>query len=302
MSKRITIFKKALGLNNAVDPTRIKHSFDSGETELATAFNVDIDVAGRVSMRRGLTATARTEASHSLFCDGGECLFISSTALYRLNADYSRTGVRSAMTSGARLRCTQVANKIYYTNGYQIGYVQDGTSYVWEASDYVGPTTHRRFSDPPVGSIVEFLSSRIYMAKDDVLWYSEPFAYGWFDLTRNFAQMGSRIRMVRSVKTGLYVGTDKEVIFVGGTDPSQFTYDVVSKSPAVEYTDVKIAGAKFADGSQAGQLAMWTAQDGIYVGMPDGNVMNVTRDKLIYPSSQLGCAVFKDNKYLTLIQ
>ena len=183
-----------------------------------------------------------------------------------------------------------------------IVYVQDGVSYVWEVPTYVGPTTHRRFSSPPVGTIVELHSSRIYAAKDDVLWYSEPFAYGWFDLARNYTPIGRRIRMVRSVKTGLYVGTDKEVIFIGGTDPSQFTYEVVSKSPAVEGTDVKIAGAKFADGNQAGQLAMWTAQDGIYVGMPDGTVVNTTRDKLVYPSSQLGCAVFKDNKYLTLIQ
>jgi hypothetical protein len=136
----------------------------------------------------------------------------------------------------------------------------------------------------------------------DVLWYSEPFAYGWFDLSANFIPFRSTIRMVRSVKTGLFVGTETEVIFLGGMSPKEFTYSVASNSVAVEGTDVRASGINIADGNATDQLAMWTAQDGVYVGYPDGNARNVTRDRLTYPTSNLGCAVYKDNKYLSLLQ
>jgi hypothetical protein len=298
----VPILKKALGLNNVADPTRVKHSFETGESELAVAYNVDIDSNGRVSMRKGYTATARTEASHSIFCDGGECLFIAGSALYRLNTDYSRTGVRSSMQTGARCRYVQVANRIYYTNGYQLGYVVDGVSYTWEVSTYVGPTTHRRFSNPPLGTILEVHSSRMYIVVGDVLWYSEPFAYNMYDLSSNFIQFRSEIRMIRSIKTGMFVGTDTEVIFLQGMNPREFVFINAAASVVVEGTDARIPGVRFVNGEQTDQLIMWTAQDGIYVGFPDGSARNVTRDKLIYPSANLGCAVYKDNKYLTLLQ
>ena len=300
--KTIPVFRKALGLNNVSDPTRLKYDFESGATELAVAYNVDIDSSGRIAMRRGLTATSRTESSHSIFCDGGECLFICGTSLYRLNPDYSRTGVRSGMTAGNKCRYVQIAGRIYYSNQVEIGYVLNGVSYVWQAETYIGPTTHRRFSNPVVGKFLEFLSSRIYVSKDNILWYSEPFAYGWFDLASNFVPFGSIIRMVRSVKTGLYVGTEREVVFIGGAEPKQFTYEIVSNSPVVEGTDVKLSGAWFEDGKVTGQLAMWTAQDGIYVGMPDGQVRNITKEKIVYPGAFEGCAVIKNNKYVSLLK
>lgn len=296
------IFRRALGLNNLSDPTRIKHDFESGQTDLAIAYNVDIDNFGRVEMRRGLTATDRTESVNSIFCDGGECLYTSGSALYRLNPDYTRTGVRSGMTATARCYFCQIANKIYYMNGFESGYVINGVSYAWIVGTYSGPATYRTFSNPPTGTILEFYSSRIYVVVNEVLWYSEPFAYGWFDMARNFIPFGSPIRMVRAVATGLYVGTSNEVIYLGGAEPSKFDYRVVSDSPVVEGTDAKLNSINYDDGRAMGQVAIWTAQDGIYVGMPDGQIKNVTRDRLSYPSSFSGCAVVKDNKYISLLK
>ena len=65
---------------------------------------------------------------------------------------------------------------------------------------------------------------------------------------------------------------------------------------------VKLSGAWFEDGKVTGQLAMWTAQDGIYVGMPDGQVRNITKEKIVYPGAFEGCAVIKNNKYVSLLK
>jgi predicted GIY-YIG superfamily endonuclease len=52
------------------------------------------------------------------------------------------------------------------------------------------------------------------MVVDNVLWYSEPFAYNWWDMARNFIPLSYHVRMVRSVRDGLYVGDEKGVYFL----------------------------------------------------------------------------------------
>jgi len=302
MNKPIAVFKETSGLNNLVDPARIKHDLSTGATELAEAYNIDIDNSGNISRRKGLTATAVTENAHSMFCEGGDCLFVSGTTLYKLNPDYSKTVIRSDMVSGAKCNYCQIANRIYYMNGFQKGYTTNGIDYSWEAASYVGPTTYKQFSDPPLGSKLVLHSSRIYVVVDNILWYSEPLAYGWFDLASNFIPFRSNIRMIRAVKDGIFVGTETEVVFLGGTDPREFYYLVVSTSVVVDGTDVKVLGTDVGNGEQADVMALWTAQDGIYLGGISGKVINLTVNKLTYPASQLGCAVVNGSKYITLLQ
>ena len=302
MGKLITIYKRTEGLNNVAAPIRLPFNADTGIVDLTEAYNVDIDRSGRLSRVKGITATGRTEDSNSIFCEGGECLYISGTALYRLNADYSRTGIRSSLTANKKMYYAQVGNRIYYSNGAERGYVVDGVSYTWAASTYYGPATFKIFSDPPYGTILCLHGSRIYMVVDDVLWYSEPFAYGWFDMARNFIPFSSKIRMVRSVKDGMYVGDDTGVTYLGGMSPKEFTFSRVSDSVPIEGTDVSISGLEIRDDAVYAKVVIWTAQDGICLGLPGGEVKNLTKNKVTYPSSQLGSAAVLTDKYLTLLQ
>lgn len=300
--KPVTLFKKTTGLNNAVEPYRLQHNFSTGEVELAAAYNVDIDVSGNIGRRKGLTATARTESVHSLFCDGGDCFFVTGTSLYRLNADYTRTGVRSGMTAGAWISFLQLFEKTYYMNGFESGYIVNGISYAWDADPYVGPVTYKIFSDPPIGTLLTHLNGRIYIAKNDVLWYTENFGYNWVDLARNFIPFGQQIRMLRAVSGGIYVGLDKIVIFLKGSQPSDFVYKVISDSPVVTRTDVYAAGEQIGNGDINERVVVWTAQDGIYLGQPDGTVKNMSLNRLNKLSNSVGCAVYSNKKYLTLLQ
>lgn len=300
--KPVTLFKKSLGLNNIDSPNRLSFDPSSGETELVSAYNVDIGDTGTISRRRGQTATARTENIHSLFCDGGDAFFVLSNALYRLNKYYSAYGVRNTMTVGAKVSYCQIVDRTYYCNGFEKGYIIDGEGYNWVADTYVGPATHRIFSDPPVGNLLTYLSGRIYVAKGTVGWYSEPYAYEWFDLAKNFIPFGQKIKMWRAVVGGIYVGFGDMVVFLAGTDPKEFIFKVVSDSPVVEGTDVYASGNKVGKGEQTERVVMWTAKDGIYLGQSDGKVSNITNGKLTIPESSYGCAVYSDGEYITLFQ
>jgi len=302
MAKTVTLYSKTNGLNNYADPTRIMYDMQSGTIDLAEAYNVDVDSSGRLSMRKGFTATARTEEIGKVFCKGGECLFVSGSVLYKLNEDYTRTSLKTGLTSGLEMYYEQVGNRIYYSNYVERGYVLNGVAYDWVVGTYVGPTTYKVFHDPPPCSIICFHSGRLYLVSADVIWYSEPFAYGWFDTARSFIPLGSNIRMLCSVGSGMFVGLEDGVWFLNGTTPASFSFAKAADSPVVSGTDVVGYGVKLGEGGVSGSVAFWTAQDGIYAGFPSGEAKNLTKNRLVFPASAKGCAVLNGNKYLTLLR
>lgn len=300
--KPVILFKKTSGLHETVRANRLMMDPTTGETELVTGYNIKIGNTGEISRRAGLTATARTEDIHSLFCDGGNCMFVWLQGLYVLNPDFSAYGVYGPMTLGAKVSYCQVADRTYYANGYEKGYVIDKTHYTWVSDEYVGPTTFRQYSDPPVGNLLTHISSRIYVAKGTVLWYSEPFAYGWFNLAKNFIDFGQDILMLRAVNDGIFVGLERCVVFLRGKTPSEFVYNVISEYPPVKGTDVYASEMEVNKGNMFGaettdRSVIWAACDGIYVGQSDGKVTNVTKNKFRFTAAS-GCAVYCNGEYI----
>jgi hypothetical protein len=306
--KTIPFLRSSRGLNVVTDPVRIMFDPEKGIVDLATAYNVDIDSSGRISRRSGQTLKGNWNSRDS-FCEGGECLFVSGSSLYRLNADYTRTGVRSGLTSEERMWYVQVGNKIYYANGIERGYVVGGISYIWQKGIYYGPVTSRVFSNPPEHiTMLEVYKGRLYAVVDDVIWYSEPLNYGAFDLAANFIPAGSNVRFIKASygatdkeSDGLYVGTDKGVIFLEGDEPDKFSLEQVSDSPPVIGTAVRAESALTGDG-KSGKEVIWTAQNGIWIGNANGSAICVTKDKLVFPSALNGAAVYHKGKYIVLLQ
>lgn len=307
--KTVPFLKASKGLNVIADPVRIVFDAEKGVVDLATAYNIDVDTSGRISRRVGQTLKGAWD-SRNVFCDGGECLFVSGTSMYRLNVDYSRTGIRSGLTPNADMNYVQVGNRIYYANGFELGYVLGGVSHYWEADTYVGPVTTRVFSDPPPHiTMLELYKGRIWAVVDDVLWHSEPFAYGWFDLARNFKQFKGSIRFVKAAygatdrdADGLYVGTYSGVEFLEGDNPDTMTREQVSDSPPVIGTAVRCEAARVAGPAKTGKVVIWTAQNGIWVGGANGQADCVTKDRLKYPSALYGAGVYHNGKYIVLLQ
>jgi hypothetical protein len=299
MHKVINVFRGTDGLNTVGDKTKVRFNPDTGITELSTAVNVDVDDYGRVSRRKGFDATVRTESVHSLWAEGNDCFYISGDSLYRLNKDYTRTGLRSGLTVGARCAFLNANFRIYYMNGYESGYVINNVSYAWEAGTYTGPPTTEVFSDPPIGTHLELYNGRIYVAKDNQLFYSEPFAYSWFNLASGYTWVRNKLRFVKSVLSGLYVGTSDGVVFLMGDSPKDMRMIKISDSPPVEYTDVKLNGSLV---GLENTVVMWIAEDGVWIGTDGGKAQNISKEKIIYPSAILGSGVVYNKKYLSLLE
>jgi hypothetical protein len=298
--KVIPIFRGTTGLNNIIDPARIKYDPDTGIQELAIAVNVDIDSSLRASRRKGYTQVL-AKGAHSLFSCGNYCLFVSGDALCVLDQGYSWTAIRN-VTNNARMSYVNVDNEIYYANGYENGVVRDRISYAWVGESYVGPTTTRTFSDPPIGHLLEIYNGRLYIAQGKILWYSEPFAYSWYDLARSYIPFADRITMVRAVKDGLYVSTEREVFFSGGGHPTEFGRTHIADYPAIEGTDLIVDGSKIGRGDVSDRVAMWASTKGICTGGPGGYFRNLTERRLIYPYARYGAGLLKHKKYICTLE
>jgi hypothetical protein len=172
-----------MGLNILVDPVRIAFDPDSGVQDLAVAYNVDHDRTGRVSRRKGFAQTDRTEDVHSLWCDGGECFFVSGTSLCVLGSDYTYKTI-ATVTAGARVSYLQFGKRAYWMNGFEKGYVEESVAYSWDKGAYVGPDTQREFSGPPIGTIIRYRAGRAYIVQGPVIWYSEPYSWSYDALCR----------------------------------------------------------------------------------------------------------------------
>jgi hypothetical protein len=305
MARTMSVFKGSTGLNTKVDPVRLPYDPRTGVQDLAVAYNVVHDDTGRVSRRKGFTATTRTEDIHSLFCDGGFCLFVTGNALCRLNADYTYASLRN-VTTGARMRCVQVAGKIYYANGHETGVVKEaGTSWSWVKGDYVGPATTRQYSNPPIGTILAYYNGRIYVVQGKTVWYSEPFAYGAFDLARNHFDFDENVTMFRPVAEGFWVGTEKNTLFLVGGTPQEFRRVVTAGYGVIEGTDDRIDLGKLGSGEMAGIGAIWTSNEGICVGAPGGHFSNLTEDKIdLWPdiTARFGAGLCMNDNYISLLE
>lgn len=304
MSTRRAYIKSCTGLNTVKDRVRIDYDWRTGVSDLAVAMNIRITPDGRPCRREGKTLLKAISNPHSLFCDGGEALFVASSTLYLLGTDFNYTSIAS-LTSNDYMAYAQVHNRIYYTNGIDLGYVEDGIAYDWEkTTDYVGPTTQRGLSGPFAGSHLGWHGGRMYISKDTALWWSNYLAIDWYDMARNFAQFGTPIRMIKPVDGGLYLSTCKEIIFLKGSVPGEFKKDTVADYPALEWSDAigYIDGQNFIGLGLSGPCAMWTTREGAMVGSPEGKVINLNKKKVLYPEGTSGRSLIKGLNFIHTIE
>jgi len=301
MREPINIFSGTTGLNTKIDPARLGEQ--NNVLDLAVAADVDVSDTGRLSRRKGYTKQT-SDSSHSLFCENGDCLFVTGTSLCRLLPDYT-SSIITTVTQGLRCSYAQINGQIYFCNGKEKGIVKNGQYSTWVKGSYIGPDSHRTLSDPPIGNIVEYYRNRMYVAQKNVLWYSEPGAYGAFDLARGFIMYPTDIRMVVAVDDGLYVSDSTSIYFLAGKTPLEFEQVHLVSYPAIQWSDARFNGRLIAESSTIvdgpGLAAIWMSNEGVCYGGP-GGFYNLTQDKIAdFPDGLTGSGLVHKGKYIGLI-
>lgn len=288
------------GLNNALDPTRLSFDFKTGVTELSQAVNVDVDNSGRVNRRRGRTAPKVALAARCGFADGEDCLFVSGSTLYKLKTNYAYTALRTDLTAGARMRYRRIANRIYYLNGTEKGYVYKDTDNTWSKGPYTEPGDSRRvLSNPPNGHLVSWFGGRALVAVDNGVFASEPSFYGVFDLHGSVKMMPTRVTMLQPTRQGLWVGTASQIMFYRGQKWKELRRELKADYGVLEGSDAVAPPEKL---EASGQSIIFTTPEGICAGHEDGTLVNLTYKKLIFPTGRYASGAVVGDRYLVFIE
>ena len=309
MSKLIPIFSGSSGLNTKIDPARIRFDPKTGISDLSACVNCDIDNTGRPFRRAGFTATSRTESWHSLFSAGSFGLGVKGNALAVINPDLSYTAIRN-VNADARMSYVKdtdgAQDIIYYCNGHQNGRIINKVSYTWPVGDYVGPETRKTFYEAPVGHLLEIRNLRMFIAVDNILWYSEPGNMSSYRLAANYFAFPSRIRMVQAVEGGLWISDEEAIYFLGGEIvPAAMEMPIQAKKadyPALEGTAVKVPASQIGiENLLTGLVIVFVGPESVCIGSVDGQLIEFTRSKIDLPGGLAGAGLYKDGKYIVTI-
>ena len=307
MSRHIKIYSSSSGINNKLDPVRLEYDYRKGVSDLAACVNCVCDDSGRLSRRDGFTITDRTEAWKNLFGCGSYGMGTMGDALCIIEPNMSYTAIRN-ITPYARMSYIKdtdgTQDVIYYTNGFENGRIIGKVSHSWPVSSYVGAPTIKNFSAAPLGHLLEIRNSRMFIAEDNFLWYSEPGNYSLYRLAANFFGFQSRLRMVQAVTGGLWVSDEEAIYFLGGEImPTALEMPKQVKKtdyPAREGTAVKVKGSKIGEGLKD-MVIVFTTEKDICVGTSDGTLLSLTEKKIDLPGGLTGAGLYKDGHYITCI-
>lgn len=305
MTQPITIFTGTTGINNKVDPSRLSFDPKTGIVDLAAAVNIDIDDTGRPSRRPGYTATVRTEAWKNLFGCGSYAVGTKGNALCVIEANMDHTAIRNVNAS-AKMSYVRDSDGdqdiVYYTNGHENGKIINKISYSWTVGTLTSET--KEFASAPTGHLLE-KRNRMFIAQDNILWYSEPNSCNLYRLGTNHFRFMSKIKMVQAVTGGLWVSDSDDIYFLGGEIfPQNMEMPLQEKMadyPVSRGTGVKIPGSKIGVEGLSGIVVMFTTDKGVCIGTKDGQLINATERKINLPSSLTGAGLYRDGKYICVI-
>ena len=278
---------KFSGINNVDPSTRLYPIVVAHEYvyPLQQASNVEIDNTFQIASRSGYTSVKTGANIHSLWSDNDTFLYADGATLYEMSSSYVLTTLRVDLILNARISCAPFNDRIYYTNEHQIGYIKNHANY--SVTDPI-----REFKMPlPAGQFVEYYMGCLYVARDKILYISDPLC-DYYDVRTGYKQFASRITLLRAVDDGIYVADDK-TYFIKGKANEDFERQEVYPVKAIPFTDIRVSG-KYIDDSLTGNVAMWTAENGICLGDNSGQVKNLTESRYVFTAHRQGTGFIRE--------
>ncbi len=160
------------------------------------------------------------------------------------------------------------------------------------------PLTTQFLSPPPAGDFIGYWKGWMLVAKDNVLYPSEPYAPELFDL-RKAVRFLDRITMVAPLNNktdSCWIGTGSQVIWLGGDVPDKWVYNPVADYGVIPGTLAYADGELLAEASRGNTVAMFATTRGLCVAHSDGAFRNLTEDRYAYPSMDRGASIVRRHR------
>jgi hypothetical protein len=268
------------GIDNVTDPSKLIYDPKTGRIYLRTAVNIDINDDHRIQRAVGIDSI-QPGSFHSLWSslDQSFGFCIQSSTLYYTTFTGSAiiiNPVKTNLSVGSPMVYTEAGNRVFMTNGFWIGYFEDGVIY-----DLSDPGQEFK-TKLPAGHLIEFYNNQIYVAVDRVIFFSDSAAWGRTDLRKNFIPFPSRIRMIQAVDDGLFISDSNEISYLKGDTGLELNFNFKLDTPVFTGGFKKIAG-KMVGGEVPleGDVVVMLTAKGIYLGSAGGQFTDMTGGKYI---------------------
>jgi hypothetical protein len=195
-----------------------------------------------------------------------------------------------------------VSGKILYlstTDGetlYRAGVIGNGVA----SSGYTGNGSDLRVASPtlnlgpmPAGTMLTYHAGRLYVVAGRVVWFSEAYQPELCNLAHNFIMLPRPVTMIGHLDGGLFVATDTQTDWWGGTDPLKFQRDQVLDYGAIPGTMTSTDGELYTAQGLEGNALVWLTPRGICVGVDGGKTVNLTDRRFHAPSAARGGAAMR---------
>lgn len=178
------------------------------EGVLRNASNLDFTASGKVRLRPGFVSLRPGSAGDG-FAFGKHLVFLSGGALVAFNIE---TGVSTTLfpVQGARVGRAVVGDTLFVSDGVSKWSVaSDLTVSAWPAPAADDPTFDSRFLAPfPAATKLCYFNGRMFGAIGNVVVYSEPYAFGVYNPTRNYFTVPASVAVLHANFDALFVGAD----------------------------------------------------------------------------------------------
>jgi len=286
------------GINERVDPIRIGHRGE--KMPLVSARNCDLDNSGMLSLRSGYVKTLLGNYQ-SLWSNGSICLFKDKDRGSLKSLDQDLKTVSTILTSlnpTSIVSYVTVGDDVYLTDNAIIGYIREGSFH------YLTDPGQTFKTVMPAGHLIEYYKSRLYVARDNLIIYSDPATFQYYDKRHNFIWMAGKVTLLKAVEDGIYISDGKDTYFMSGSSPKEFVLVKVADYRANEDSVIKTPAENIGLNGLKGDVLIWASPKGICLGGPGGEFINLTHDKIyLYQSSNntaLSRILPTKNQYLFL--
>ena len=132
----------------------------------------------------------------------------------------------------------------------------------------------------PAGEFVRGHAGRLYVARGDTVFFSEPLRPHLHDPRHNFIKFVGPIRFIEAVVGGVFVGDDRGVWFMPGNEPEQIRR--VTAVRAIRRSSAIVSGAHFDKNiTQSDQeCAVWLSEEGYMLGRFTGDAVSLHPERV----------------------
>lgn len=154
-------------------------------------------------------------------------------------------------------------------------------TFVGSNTDLVLPCKTDFHQPAPAGRCLVEWRGRALVAVGNVLYASLPNNHELFNVRRDFKQFVDQITTVVPVDDGVYVGTEKELAFLAGTQFDSLVYRKVVDGAVVLGSGVSVRGelVKQGEGAGLGSAMVCIADDRVVAGFNGGGLVRLTEGR-----------------------